>query len=110
MYQPFPLQGPRKFTQIGIFGLQIWQPWYVGIVRMKTNTTLDGFILMLSQISRCFFNDQLAFVCCSCVVLQVFKASWHDNMIGSMPQHTLMVGSTIGDRTTQRRTTQHRML
>jgi hypothetical protein len=25
IYQPFPIQGPPKFTQIGIFGLKIYQ-------------------------------------------------------------------------------------
>jgi hypothetical protein len=24
MHQPFPLRGPKKFTQIGIFGLKIY--------------------------------------------------------------------------------------
>jgi hypothetical protein len=24
IYQPFPFQGPQKFTQIGIFGLKIY--------------------------------------------------------------------------------------
>jgi hypothetical protein len=31
IYQPFPLQGPQKFTQIVIFGFKntIWQPCFI---------------------------------------------------------------------------------
>jgi hypothetical protein len=27
IYQPFPFQGPPKFTQFGIFGLKIYSIW-----------------------------------------------------------------------------------
>jgi hypothetical protein len=38
MYQQFLLQEHKKFTQIGIFGFTIWQPWcpIVGETGAKT--------------------------------------------------------------------------
>jgi hypothetical protein len=45
LYQPFPIQGPAKYTQIGILVRKyiiIWQPWQVKIVEtVKTATILQ---------------------------------------------------------------------
>jgi hypothetical protein len=39
MYQPFPFQGPPKFSQIGIFGLKIYH-----LATLNSGTEMDNKI------------------------------------------------------------------